>query len=102
MLKDNMNAIEISDDGRIIVRGELDFATVPELDKRGRVLIKKSQNLFFDLSQVTASDNSGVALLISWARCAKSVGKKVSFINLPKQLLALIAASGLEKVLPIG
>jgi phospholipid transport system transporter-binding protein len=96
-----MNAIEISDNGKISVSGELDFATVPELDRRGCIFIKKNQNPVFDLNKVTASDNAGVALLISWSRCAKNIGKKVSFINLPKQLLALIAASGLEKVLSI-
>ena len=96
-----MNAIEISDVDNIHVSGELSFATVPELNRRGCVLIKQSLNPAFDLSKVTFSDNAGVALLVAWVRYAKSKGKKISFINLPQQLLDLVGASGLKDVLSL-
>lgn len=96
-----MNQITMNTCGHIIVTGHLSFATVAELNRRGCVLIQQSLIPVFDLSQVTFSDNTGVALLITWVRYAKRVGKKISFINLPKQLLDLIIASGLKEILPI-
>lgn len=88
-----MSVIEIS--------GELNFITVPEINKRGRIFIKENANPIIDLNKVTFSDNAGVALLVSWVRYAKSIGRKVLFVNLPKQILDLIDASGLKEILPI-
>lgn len=101
IIGNNLSGLTISDDGKICMSGELSFATVPELNQRGCVFIRQNSNSVFDLSKVTFSDNAGVALLIAWARCAKSMGRKISFINLPKQLLDLIGASGLEEVLSL-
>jgi anti-anti-sigma factor len=93
MLESNRHTFEVD--------GELSFDTVPELNRRGYVFIKKELNPVFDLDKVAFSDNSGVALLVSWARYAKSVDKKITFVNVPKQLLSLIEASGLREMLPI-
>ena len=40
-------------------------------------------------------------LLIALTSYAKDMGKKISFINLPKQLLELVAAGGVRDILPI-
>ncbi|EKE00757.1 MAG: hypothetical protein ACD_21C00284G0022 [uncultured bacterium] len=96
-----MSAIEINDVGNICISGELSFATVPELNRRGCEFIKQNASLVFDLDKVTLSDNTGVALLVAWARCAKRMSKKISFINLPQQLLDLVKASGLGEILRV-
>lgn len=81
--------------------GELSFATVPTLSKNNRNLILKNPRVIFDLSQVTASDNTAVALLVALTSYAKSIKKEISFINLPSQLLDLIAAAKVKKILPL-
>lgn len=96
-----MRTLEVNDLGNICVSGDLSFATVPKLNQHGHVLIKQNICLVFDLTKVTFSDNAGVALLIAWARYAKSINKKILFINLPKQLLDLVVASGLRDILPL-
>jgi phospholipid transport system transporter-binding protein len=96
-----MNLIEVNAQDNICVSGELSFTTVPDLNLRGCTFIKQSLNPIVDLAKVTFSDNAGVALLVSWTRYAKSISRKISFINLPKQLLDLIAAGGLKEILPI-
>lgn len=96
----NMNPIAVNNVGKICVSGELSFATVPDLNRRGCAFIKQDPSPVFDLDKITFSDNAGVALLISWSRYAKNKGRKISFVNLPKQLLDLVEASGLEEVLP--
>ena len=97
-----MNAIEIDAQGNVCVSGELSFTTVPNLEPRGCAYIKQNLHLVIDLAKVTFSDNAGVALLVAWARCAKRGNKKLTFINLPKQLLDLIVASGLKDILPVA
>ena len=81
--------------------GELNFATVPSLNKSNRNMILKNSRVIFDLSQITSSDNAGVALLVSLASFAKSSHKEILLINLPEQLLDLIKAVGVENILPI-
>lgn len=81
------------------ITGELSFVTVPGINKTGLNFIKRTHNPVVDLGLVGYSDNSGVALLISWKRCAKKLNKQVTFINVPKQLVALVTASGLQAIL---
>jgi anti-anti-sigma factor len=94
--------IAVSSSGIMVqIGGELSFTTVPVLCKDNRNLILKNQNIVFDLSQITSSDNTGVALLVSLASFAKRVHKEISFVNLPEKLLDLIAAVGVREILPI-
>lgn len=83
------------------VEGELSFNTVNSLSEKNHILIEQHQKITFDLSQVTFSDNAGVALLVVFASYAKKLGKEVLFVNLPRQLLVLIEAGGIRDMLPI-
>ncbi len=81
--------------------GELNFATVPVLNNSSRDVILKNSRVTFDLSQVTFSDNTGVALLVTLVSFAKGVQKEILLVNLPQQLLDLIEAVGVRNMLPI-
>ena len=93
--------IQINSLGQLIVMGELSFASIPELCKVGEQFINKCESPVFDLQNVNAEDNSGLALLTAWARFANQLNKVICFINLPNQLLDMARLSGLEKILPI-
>jgi phospholipid transport system transporter-binding protein len=94
--------MNIAAEGKVVrINGELSFATVPLLSKSNRSLIQQNPYTIFDLSQITSSDNTGVALLVSLASFAKSIRKEVAFTNLPKQLLDLVEAVGVREILPI-
>lgn len=96
----NVSVTSLGDD-RFSVTGELTFETVPQLFKRTPEYFRGAANsLTVDLAQVTRSDSAGLALLLEWMRVTKARGGKISFINLPEQLLALATVSGLEKILP--
>lgn len=96
-----MSAIEVNSAGQFLVVGELSFNTVTTIRARGCQLIYASPQPVFDLSNVSSSDNSGVALLVLWARYAKNMGKVVWFINLPSQLLDIAELMSLKNLLPI-
>jgi phospholipid transport system transporter-binding protein len=87
--------------GQWQVTGELGFATVPKLYKTGYDVITEHENLVFDLQDIIALDNSGLALLTAWVRLAKKLDKTISFVNLPNKLLDIAKLSGLEDILPI-
>lgn len=96
-----MDVVTYESDTVFSIGGELNSSTVLILDENNRRLIKQSSKLIFDLSQVTSSDNTGVALLVVLTSFAKSQGKELSFINLPKQLQDLVRAVGVSDILPI-
>lgn len=86
----------------ISISGELTFKTVEFLYRGNIPLIKQQQRSIFDLSQVLYSDNTGVALLVALASYAKKVATEVKFINLPNQLMAILQANQVEKILPLS
>jgi phospholipid transport system transporter-binding protein len=92
----------IKRDHKLIIDGEISFATIPKLRIIGCKFISEHQGLVFDLEQATTTDISGLALLIAWTRFAKQIGKSIQFINLPKQLLDMAKLNGLKDLLPIG
>ena len=93
--------IQINSTGQLTVTGELSLASIPELCKVGYQFINKCESPVFDLRNVIAEDNSGLALLTAWARFANQLNKPVCFINLPNQLLDIARLSRLEEILPI-
>lgn len=86
-----------------VLSGVLSVATVPALWQQSQDILKFSKGslLTFNLEQVTQSDSSGVALLISWTRMLSQRNQKVCFVCPPSQMLAIIRVSDLEKILPI-
>lgn len=53
----------------------------------------------FDLGGVRSVDSSGVALLLAWQRRAHDVGRRLSFINVPANVDALVNLYGLDGLL---
>jgi len=95
-------SIKVDCDNKLIIDGELSFATIPKLRIIGCKFISEHRNPVFDLKQATTKDISGLALLTAWTRFAKTIGKPVHFINLPPQLLDMAKLNGLKELLPIG
>lgn len=52
-----------------------------------------------DLAQLTAVDSAAVATLLAWQRAALERGAVLTFINLPDNLLSLIALYGVSDLL---
>ena len=52
-----------------------------------------------DLAGVTASDSSGLALVIEWLSVAKAAGKELRYENIPTQLQQLARLSEVEELL---
>lgn len=92
-------SFEVQNDGRSRVVGSLVFATVSELLPAGFDAITQGQATHIDLSAVTTSDSSGLALLIEWLSAARAAGKNLTYENMPSQLQHLAHLSEVEELL---
>jgi len=59
------------ENNRLMVSGDLNFVTVPELSAQSLPLLMECNALQFDLSRVTSSNSAGLALLLEWLKHAK-------------------------------
>jgi phospholipid transport system transporter-binding protein len=82
--------------------GALDFESLPA------VLAESAQYaarpdvpdcLTIDFSAITDIDSSAVALLLEWRRQALARGKKLAYVNLPANLLALAGLYGVADLI---
>lgn len=89
-------------DGRLILAGELSFATVTRLHGESQPLFAQPGDIRVDLQDIERADSAGLALLIEWMRNARELGKSIQFLNIPQQMLAIARVSSLDQVLPLG
>lgn len=75
--------VETLPDGSILLRGELDMATVRQLDEAIAGIIKPGRPVVIDMAQLTYIDSSGLALL---ARTHQQSGERVVISNPSRQV----------------
>jgi phospholipid transport system transporter-binding protein len=86
-------------EGRCTLSGSLTLETTPWLWRElqsGGLLTSATE---VDLSGVTESDSTGLALLITWRACRKRSGGDVDFTQMPQRLQLLAALTGAEAAL---
>ena len=86
-------------DGRWLLQGELSFATVPAILRSSARGFRDSPEIKVDLKRVTRADSAGLVLLVEWLRESERVGKAISFVNVPEQLLAIARLCGIDEIL---
>ncbi|MCX7204709.1 MAG: STAS domain-containing protein [Proteobacteria bacterium] len=70
------------------------LATLPSLGQ--------GELLEVDLSQISAVDSAGVAVLLHWLRSARQQGAELRFANLPASLLGFIRLYDVDTLLPLA
>ena len=81
------------------VTGTLGFTTVTPLLPVGAAAIEQGRAAVIDLSAVTGSDSSGLALLIEWLSVARGAGRTLRYENMPAQLHQLALLSDVDALL---
>jgi phospholipid transport system transporter-binding protein len=95
-------SFEVLDGERSRVAGALHFTTVSALLNAGIDAIINGRASVIDLAGVTASDSSGLALLIEWLSEAKAANRTLRYENVPSQLYQLSRLSEVEELLAPG
>ena len=92
-------AFEVQEGERSRVSGALHFSTVGALLEPGATAISEAHAAVIDLSTVSESDSSGLALLIEWLSIAKSARRALRYENVPEQILKLARLCDVEDLL---
>ena len=87
--------------GRIVVTGELTFATAREARQLGVLVLESSRadRLVVDCSGVTRADSAGLAVLLDWLAWGRRKSRTVSLENLPASLVAIARISEVDELL---
>ena len=86
----------------LALTGALSFETLPTvLAETERYAARDDipDRLAIDFSAVTGVDSSAVALLLEWRRQAAARGKRLEYVNLPANLLALAQLYGVADLI---
>ena len=82
--------------------GALSFETLPGVLEQSAAFTARPdlpERLTIDFSGITGVDSSAVALLLEWRRQAQRLGRRLEFVNLPANLLALARLYGVEELI---
>ena len=98
-------AVDCTEEGRILrarVTGELDHhrarEVMEELDRRIDLLLPVG--LTVDLSELTFTDSSGIAVLLRTWKHMREVGGRMTVVRTPAQARRVFQAAGLDRLIP--
>jgi phospholipid transport system transporter-binding protein len=87
--------------GRVVVTGELTFASARDARQLGVLVLDSSRapSLVIDCSGVTRADSAGLAVLLDWMAWGRRKSRSVTLANLPKSLLEIARISEVDELL---
>jgi len=87
--------------GRIVVTGELTFATARDARQLGVLVLESSraERLFIDCRAVSRADSAGLAVLLDWLAWGRRKSRPVTLENLPESLVAIAKISEVDGLL---
>lgn len=94
--------IEAQGDGRVRVTGELTFATAREARAAGQRVLKSQppqQAIHIDCGGIVRGDSAGLAVLLDWLGWARAAGQRLTYANLPPQIISIAEISELDELL---
>ena len=78
------------------VEGKLTFSTLNKKTINSFDFLNAAKKICIDLEKVTAADSAGLALMIEWIKHSKLYSTKLTFKNIPQQLLTLAKLSDFD------
>jgi phospholipid transport system transporter-binding protein len=87
--------------GRIVIEGELTFASARDARQLGLLVLDSSraERIVIDCGAVTRADSAGLAVLLDWLAWGRRKSRPVSLENLPDSLLAIARISEVDGLL---
>ncbi len=79
--------------GRFAVRSDLTFESATAILTQSKRLFADCERISVDMSDVREADSAGLALLLEWVSWARHVDRKITFENIPQQILAIAQIS---------
>jgi anti-sigma B factor antagonist len=87
----------------LAVAGEIDLATVPELERAIKAILDdgSSSNLMLDLSDTSFMDSTGLRVLIMTSREFNDGGRDLAILVKPGPISRLLDVSGMHELLRV-
>ncbi len=87
--------------GRVVVSGELTFATARDARHIGLLVLESSgaQRIVVDCGAVTRADSAGLAVLLDWLAWGRRKSRVLTLENLPASLVAIARISEVDGLL---
>jgi phospholipid transport system transporter-binding protein len=87
--------------GRVVVTGELTFATARDARQIGVMVLEgaRGERIVVDCSGVTRADSAGLAVLLDWLAWARRKSRTVTLEGLPESLVAIAKISEVDGLL---
>lgn len=87
--------------GRVVVTGELTFASARDARQVGLLVLDSSRasRIVVDCAGVTRADSAGLAVLLDWLAWGRRKSRPVILENLPESLLAIARISEVDGLL---
>lgn len=101
-MKLELSTLESADSRTIVVKGDVDMDSSPELRDEMKRAMKGVTAIRLDLRGVGYIDSSGIAVLITGYRLAQKQKVQFSLVEPSAQVKAVIELSQLQSFFPIG
>ena len=85
----------------VIVRGEVDLATSPQLRDTLAGLVEGPRSVIVDLDQVGFIDSTGIGVLVGGVKRARSQGGDLSLVCTQRRILKVLEITGLTQVFTV-
>ncbi len=82
--------------GVFLIEGPLTFASIDKKTVKSFNFLNSADHICIDLGDVETTDSAGLALMIEWIKQSRQYRTRLSFRNIPPQLLALAKLSGFD------
>ena len=92
-------SLSAAGENAIKVQGVLDFDTVPVLAKEAVKLLQNMNEAQVSFADVADSNSAGLALILEMKRTMQKNKKRISFTDLPEQILIMASAYGINEEL---
>ena len=79
--------------GRFAVRSDLTFESATAILTQSMRLFADYERISVDMHDVREADSAGLALLLEWVSWARHLDRKITFENIPQQILAIAQIS---------
>ncbi|OEC35512.1 phospholipid transport system transporter-binding protein [Pseudomonas cuatrocienegasensis] len=89
--------------GLLLLSGELDYRSGPQVREDGRRLLQASAaaTCVIDCAGVLRASSVGLSLLLAFMRDAQALGKTLEVRALPEDMRQIAGVSGLLEILPL-
>lgn len=85
--------------GHFLLKGELTFRSAQAALRQVDEAFDAYPRVTFDLGDISRADSAGVGIMLAWLARVRQTGSRLTFVNMPEQLMAIAHVAGVDSLL---